>query len=519
MTEEHRGRRGAGRPGSRRGPDGARGGPRRADRRQTSGRPSRGGTSGTPGARTGSRSPRAQASPARVVALEVLTAVAESDAYANLVLPPLLRERGISGRDAAFATELTYGTLRLQGRYDAIIGLVSDRAARDLDPAVARVLRLGAHQILAMRVPDHAAVSESVALARGTIGAGPGNFVNAILRRISEHALEHWLTQLPSPVTDTGLDVDAAAMVHSHPAWVVRAIRAALGPEAGADQVEAALAANNTAPAVSLCLRPGLAVPGDLPADTATPGRWAPTTQMLTSGDPGALAAVRAGTVGVQDEGSQLVTLALADTDLEGTDSTWLDLCAGPGGKSALLGALLAERAPEGVLTANELAPHRAALVADSVRAVRGVLPGLEVRTGDGRDVGTAEPGRYDRVLVDAPCTGLGALRRRPESRWRRTLQDLAALTTLQRELLTSALRAVRPGGVVAYVTCSPHMAETSVVVTDVLRDFPGATLLDAAAALGRVSVTPPDDITGPMAQLWPHRHGTDAMFLALIRR
>ncbi|MBX9244570.1 rRNA small subunit methyltransferase B, partial [Actinotalea ferrariae] len=158
-----------------------------------------------------------------------------------------------------------------------------------------------------------------------------------------------------------------------------------------------------------------------------------------------------------------------------------------------------------------------ARLVRSAVAAVReGVV---EVRTADGRTVGDEEPGAYDRVLVDAPCTGLGALRRRPEARWRRTPADVGPLTELQRGLLASALDAVRPGGVVAYVTCSPHVAETQLVVKDVLRRRDDVEQLDARDAVRAVSG---DDIElgpGPWVQLWPHVHGTDAMHLALLRR
>jgi 16S rRNA (cytosine967-C5)-methyltransferase len=194
----------------------------------------------------------------------------------------------------------------------------------------------------------------------------------------------------------------------------------------------------------------------------------------------------------------------------------WLDLCAGPGGKAALLGALASQRGA--TLLANEPAPHRAKLVSQALSAVP--RDTWQVRTGDGRDVGKEKPEAFDRVLVDVPCSGLGALRRRPESRWRRTPKDLADLGPLQRELLASALAAVRPGGVVAYVTCSPHPAETTAVVTDALRKRDDLELLEAGQVLDSVS------LTGNLgaghestAQLWPHVHGTDAMFLALIRK
>lgn len=461
---------------------------------------------------------RKRTDPARTAAFDVLREVDESDAYANLVLPPLLRERRIRGRDAGFATELTYGTLRLRGRYDAILATCVDRPLTGLDPALLDVLRLGAHQLLGMRVPVHAAVSETVGLARNRVGAGPAQMVNAVLRRVSERSGEEWLTVLEQEAPDA---LAGLAVTESHPLWIARALREALaGNGRSADEVGDLLAADNAAPRVTLVARPGLVETSD---DAAwgdvdlVAGRWAPTALRLEGSDPSGIPAVREGLAGVQDEGSQLVTLALAGVPLDGTDERWLDLCAGPGGKAALLAALAAERGAR--LVANEVAPHRA-------RLVRGALAALpdgaveEVRTGDGREVGTDEPGAYDRVLVDAPCTGLGALRRRPESRWRRTPSDLAALTALQRELLTSALDAVRPGGVVAYVTCSPHLAETQLVVADVLRRRDDVERLDTPAAVR--SVVRDDGI--PLAdrddvQLWPHVHGTDAMHLTLLRR
>ncbi|WP_082918927.1 RsmB/NOP family class I SAM-dependent RNA methyltransferase [Cellulosimicrobium sp. I38E] len=459
--------------------------------------------------------------PARAVAFDVLRQVDGSDAYANLVLPPLLRERGIRSRDAGFATELAYGTLRLRGRYDAVLALCLDRPLDRLDAPVLDVLRLGAHQLLGMRVPQHAAVSETVGLARERTGAGSAQLVNAVLRRVARTPLDDWLTTIADDAPD---DLAALAATQSHPVWIARALRDALaGNGRPVAELDALLAADNEAPRVTLVARPGLADPDELADgdDRVTPSRWAPTALRLEGGDPAAFGAVRDGRAGVQDEGSQLVALALAAAPLAGTDDArWLDLCAGPGGKAALLAALAAERGAR--LVANEVQPHRARLVEKALAAVPAAAVEA-VRTGDGRAVGQDEPGAYDRVLLDAPCTGLGALRRRPESRWRRTPADLATLTGLQRELLDSALDAVRPGGVVGYVTCSPHLAETQVVVADVLRRRDDVELLDAPAVVR--------DVVRPEArdaielgdrqdvQLWPHVHGTDAMHLTLLRR
>ncbi|MBO3102683.1 RsmB/NOP family class I SAM-dependent RNA methyltransferase [Cellulomonas fengjieae] len=462
--------------------------------------------------------------PARTAAYDVLRAVDGSDAYANLVLPPLLRERRITGRDAAFATELAYGTLRLRGRYDAIIALAADREVGSIDAPALDVLRLGVHQLLGMRVPAHAAVSETVGLAREQLGTGPSQFVNAVLRTVGRSDESDWEQRIAQSAGDD--EVARLAVLQSHPVWVVRALREALvGNGRSADEIGALLAADNVAPRVTLVARPGLAtsdeIVGDAGDGVGTVGGLAPTAVVLSGGDPAALPSVRDGRAGVQDEGSQLVTLALTSAPLEGPDARWLDLCAGPGGKAALLAAVAGERGAR--IVANEVQPHRTRLVEQALRAVPADAV-EDVRTGDGRTVGTDEPGAYDRVLVDAPCTGLGALRRRPEARWRRTPADLAGLSALQRDLLVSALQAVRVGGVVAYVTCSPHLVETQLVVKDAVRaagrlgvgtEQVDAPALVRAIAPGRVDL----DEARTDVQLWPHVHGTDAMHLTLLRR
>jgi len=216
-----------------------------------------------------------------------------------------------------------------------------------------------------------------------------------------------------------------------------------------------------------------------------------------------------------------LVALALAVVPVEGTGpQRWLDLCAGPGGKAGLLAALALEQGAS--LVANEVSEHRAELVRHTLRpALAAGSPGqVQVRVGDGREIGELEPAAYDKVLVDAPCTGLGALRRRPEARWRRTPDDLAVLTKLQRELLASALDATRPGGVVAYVTCSPHLSETVFAVRDVVKKRSDVEILDAGESLrDKDGHALAGSGSGWFAQLWPDVHGTDAMFLALLRK
>ena len=364
----------------------------------------------------------------RLLALRALERVRQDDAYANLVLPPMLDQARAGRRDAAFTTSRTYGTLRLQGRYDAVIAMCSNRPLDQVDALVLDVLRLGVHQLLGMRVPTHAAVSTTVDLASYAAGRGAATFVNAVLRKVAQGDLESWLERVASAAPD---EVSALARTHSHPAWVVRAMRQALlGNGRDVGELQALLEADNTEPEVALCARPGLVTPEELAsaawdASHQEPrrGERSPYAVVLAGGDPVRIAAVRDSRAGVEDEGSQLVALVLSEAPLQGRDERWLDLCAGPGGKAALLGARAAQRGA--TLVANEVAPHRCDLVRTAVRALPERV--VEVRCADGREAGRQEPGAYDRVLVDVPCSGLGSLRRRPEARWRRQPHYLAA--------------------------------------------------------------------------------------------
>jgi 16S rRNA (cytosine967-C5)-methyltransferase len=448
--------------------------------------------------------------PARRAALDLLRAVRERDAYANLTLPRLLSERGLAGRDAAFATELGYGALRACGTYDLILDACIERSGNAVDPAVRDVLRLGAHQLLAMRTPPHAAVSATVNLCRAAVGPAPAGFVNAVLRKVAAADLDGWTARL-APDRDSD-PAGHLAVRHAHPAWVVRAFAEALSGDW--TQTEALLAADNLPARVTLAARPGRARREDLIAAGATATTWSPYGAVLAAGRPGDLPEIRSGAVGVQDEGSQLVALAFAAAPVAGRDELWLDACAGPGGKAALLHGLAAERGAR--LLAAEVAPHRARLIADALAGAAGEPAWVVVADATSPPWPAAS---FDRVLLDVPCTGLGALRRRPEARWRRQPADVGRLFDLQVRLLTRAVAAVRPGGVVGYVTCSPHRTET-VGVVNAARNALAAgglsvELLDAPALLPAV----PEAAAGEFVQLWPHRHGTDAMFLALLRR
>ncbi len=449
---------------------------------------------------------------ARRIAYDTLRAVHESDAYANLLLPTAIARAELSPADAALTTELTYGTLRRQGTYDAVIAIAADRPVTSIDPAVLDALRLGVHQLLSTRVASHAAVNESVELARAAGGRGAAGFANAVLRRVSRDTPGDWMTHVAASARS---DDEQLGLLFSHPVWVVRAFRRALVAEGRADELEALLTADNASPRVTMAALPGLA---EAPDDARrTP--FSPIGFRLGGGDPDQTVRGSDGRIRVQDEGSQLAALALTRAVPVAEGERWLDLCAGPGGKTAVLAA---EALAHGArLEANEISPARAGLVR---QALAGVPLDVPVSEEDGRTRAEAAPATYDRILVDAPCTGLGALRRRPEARWRKSPGDVPALTTLQRELLTAAVGALKPGGVVAYVTCSPHLAETSAVIADIRREWDGVleevSARDVVTSLSDADPALPAQADGSgRAQLWPHRHNTDGMSISLLRR
>jgi len=436
--------------------------------------------------------------PARQAAFDAVLRVEVEDAFGNLVLPQILRERKITGRDAAFATEIAYGTLRTLGVLDAVIANCSSRPLDGLDPAVLTALRLGAYQLLFTRVDDHAAVDTSVRLVAAAGAEKAKGFVNGILRTISRTSIEKWMDKL----TPDG-EIAAVAFRTAHPEWIAQSFARVVGT----DELEEALQADSQRPIVHLVARPGEMSAEELALVTGgEEGRYSPYAVYLDEGgDPGSLEPVRDKMAAVQDEGSQLIARAVAELPVADDGGRWLDLCAGPGGKAALMGSLAAIDGAR--VDAIEVSATRADLIRKSTEG----MP-VTVYVADGRDPGL-ELG-YDRVLVDAPCSGLGALRRRPEARWRKSEEDIAELTKLQSELLASAVRLAKPGGVIVYSTCSPDERETRGIVDKQLAagDVDELDVRDVLPEMGDL---------GPhvSAQMWPHRHGTDAMFLAALRK
>ncbi len=443
----------------------------------------------------------------REIAFDLLDRIQSDDAFANLLLPTLINRAKLDSRDAAFVQELAFGTIRNWLLYEKIIEAASSRKIDDIEPDAQIVLVLGVHQLLEMRVPTHAAINESVNLAKTKASKGSVGFVNAVLRKIALKDKDDWIDHVTKGLSE----IEALSIQYSHPTWIVQAFKTALSSRGMEDQLENLLVSNNLAPKVSIAALPGFCSREDFGFDKQAEN-MSPIGFEI-SGNPADIELVSNGFARVQDQGSQLVTLALVSAPIEVEDESWLDMCAGPGGKAALLAALSLSSHQRFV--PNEVSEHRAQLVSNALKP----LGSFEVRTLDGRSYGEGRE-RFSRILLDAPCTGLGALRRRPESRWRRNTDDLVDLVKLQRELIESAWKALEPGGVVAYVTCSPHLSETTGQVSWAEGKFRGELeLLNANEILNSLNPALGLDESLRTAQLWPHVHGTDAMFLALMRK
>jgi 16S rRNA (cytosine967-C5)-methyltransferase len=439
------------------------------------------------------KSPKPDAS--RLLAFDLLTEVNRNEGYSNLLLPQALNASTMDDRDRSLVTELLYGTIRMQGKHDWVLAQISDRPWSEVDPGIVDICRLGVHQIHEMRVPDHAAVAATVEVARKRIGESKASFVNALLRSVTRKTITDWFSPLES-ITDP---VERLSIQYSHPEWIVSSYYDLLKSW---EEVEAALKINNEAATPTLVSWPGYSTQQDLIDVGGEPTQFSPYG-VHWKGNPGALDLIKSRKIGVQDEGSQLVAEVFAKA-AQGT--SWLDMCAGPGGKAALLSSIARQRGI--TFTANEISAARAELVSQ-------VVHGDRVLVSDGRTIGSLAE-KFDAILIDAPCTGLGALRRRPEVRWRRTLQDLRALTQLQRELVESAIQALNPCGVLGYATCSPHLAETSIQISDIKKNH--SDLVQIAVDEYLPAALDGATRDGAMS-LWTHKHGTDAMYLALFQK
>jgi 16S rRNA (cytosine967-C5)-methyltransferase len=451
-----------------------------------------------------SPSPRRPGADPRALALEILERVEATDAYANLLLDARLHKSGLTGADRALVTELVYGVLRWRGKLDWILAQVLDRPIAALDRPVRQVLRLGAYQLCCLtRIPDFAAVDEAVRLVRRAGVGRSAGYVNAVLRSVARRRER----PAPDPSTDP---VGYWETAGSHPRWLVERWVAWLGPE----EAGRLMGANNTVPPVTVVANTLRAQVEDIgralmeAVPDVTPGRWVPGAfSMRGAGSPADLPGFAEGWLIPMDEAGTLPVLAL--DPLPG--QRVLDACAGGGSKSALIAARVGVN---GEVVAMDRSPRAMRRLEVAIRRLG--LAAVRPQLADARAAGAEWPGQFPRVLLDAPCTGLGTIRRRPEIRWRRQSEDLLRAATLQRELLEGVAGAVAIGGLLVYSTCSLEPEETDGVVTAFLAAHPEFRLDDPRPALAQAA----DLVDGQgYLRAWPHRHGTDGFFVAPLCR
>lgn len=430
-------------------------------------------------------SPRSRVS-ARSVALDVIRRVTDEGAYSNLTLARTLERAGLSERDAAFATELAYGTLRRLVAIDQALAPLLERPLESAPKGARAALRLGAYQLRFTRVPPHAAVSETVALAdprhRG--------FVNAVLRRLAS----------APPNQPLGSDDAAVSLRTGLAEWAVRELRRVLPDPGETEEAAAALAGRGRLTLRTNTCRTSVDDLERVLADAAIRterGQLHRGSLLADAGAPSRLPGFAEGWFAVQDQASSFVVTALDPQPAERV----LDVCAGPGGKTGYIACLVGD---DGRAVAADVSPSRLGLVRDQLERLGGRAA---LVAQDGRR--PAVEGGFDRVLVDAPCSGIGSARRRPELLWRPRKDELSGLARLQVGIASAAARLVRPGGRLVYSVCTFPRAETDAACDAILR---------RSSELEPVAIDGPE---GPSerVRLWPHRHGCDAMFVAAFRR
>lgn len=415
----------------------------------------------------------------RLLAHELLMAVEIEGVYPNIKLPKMLKESELDKKDRGFLQELAYGCLRMQIQYDAIIEQMTP--VKNLDTDVLVTLRLAIHEYLNMRTGDHAVVDQYVELIKKLRPRASG-LVNALLRRLTREK-----DQLIESATNDGKNLE---IVFSHPRWIIDALAASRELD-DVSQVKDLLEVNNLSPKPQMVALPPTALPAE--------------AKKLPLGDYGfeAIDGLPLENFRYQDQGSQLVTQIAAKAS---PDGNWLDMCAGPGGKASLLAAIANQR--NSTLTAIELYPQRAKLVSEALKG----FDNASVQTADATEY--EYPSKYELVLIDAPCTGLGALRRKPESRHNKQPGQIQQLNLIQHDLLNKAAEVVSVGGVIAYITCSPVIEETTAVARWFLTAHPDFQILpwydyaDIDANRNRKTL-----------QLWSDIHNSDCMFLALFQK
>jgi len=458
--------------------------------------------------------PAAQKKPktAREVALNTLIKVAESGAYSNLQLNRDLQDAQLSRQDAGLATELVYGTIQQQRLLDYRLSALVAKGLNKLTPWVLQLLRMSAYQMLCLdRIPPHAVVNEAVQIAKRRGHTGISGMVNGVLR-----SMERRLEEMKAPLTLQD-PVQRIGITYSYPDWMVERWLKCYGEQ----ETEAICAAGNTAPHASLRInRLKLTQAEALHQLTeagfeAEPSKLSAAGIIVTGGGNLALTDGYAkGLWSLQDESSMLVAAVCAPKP----GSTVLDCCAAPGGKTAHLAELMDDT---GTLISNDVHAHKRELIAE--QASRLGLRVVEAVTGDAAGLASRYlEASFDLVLLDAPCSGLGVIRRKPEIKWTKSPEDIAAITAVQERLLQEAAKLVRPGGTLVYSTCTIEEAENAAQIDTFLASHPDYALdkdwpAEVLRPLQEAGIAA-DSFRGDI-QLLPHQFDSDGFYIARLTR
>jgi len=436
----------------------------------------------------------------REIALQVLLDYQRKDAYLNTLLASRLGGSGLDRRDRAFVTELVQGTVRMLGTLDFTLGFFSDRPLDELDPWLLWILRIASYQVMFTLVPDYAACDTAVESAKGRVGQGKASYVNGVLRALIRGKDD---VRYPDPREDPCGYLEAR---HSHPRWVAEMWIAELGFE----RAESICAADNRPPLTSLRCNLQMTRRDSLATSLKGDGfevilsGLAPEGLLVTGGGAiGETDEYRAGYFALQDQGSMMVGHAVSPEP----GMQVLDMCAAPGGKANHLAELMGNR---GRVLALDINPRRLEQVLES--ASRLGNSAIQAREADAASVSGLINDRFDRVLLDAPCSGLGTLGRRPDIRWRKLPGDIERLAGLQRFLMEEASIMVREGGRLIYSTCTISERENRGVVSSFLENHPEFAPVDANPIVQ-------DHREPPFFQLFPDADGCDGVFIAVMRR
>lgn len=429
----------------------------------------------------------------RILAIEAIDRIKHDGAYANLLSNELLAKANFSPQDAAFFTDIVNGTVRYLRYLDHILSQCVTRKLDEIESNILIILESAAYLYLIRDKAQHAIVNEAVQNAREIVGERAVGFCNAVLRKLVSRTPAAWKETL-TVIEDSD---ERFAIEYSIPDWIYAQYKMQMSNDR---ELRHLLNTLNTPPQVSLLKPPG----NRSEVRDLSPGNWSPFSYRENRRGILGSTLLDSGFI-VQDEGSQLVSLATVTAPIDGTDVRWLDMTAGPGGKATFLAA--AANIRNAKLIANELHPHRARLVSSTMKRLD-----LSVEVTVGNALTQSWNEKFDRVLLDAPCTGLGAIRRRAESRWRKQESDLVNLVDLQKRLINKAISVTRVGGIVAYTTCSLHPRETTEVI-DFACKASNVEVIDVTKLVPMIPVA-----KGPYLRLWPHIHDTDGMFMAVLK-